>query len=171
MKVTILLCVFESLLSRYSSTLLQVWFIAHQEYHYIMFCMLAELREPLLDVVERLRFRNVIHEERANSIPIVCVRDSSVPFLASSVPDLCADLLVLHLDVPSRKFHSDGWLRVFLELVLCVAQEEVWLSYPWIPDEHYFEKVVIMLVLREVAPKWGLEAWWWLVRLINRIHF
>jgi hypothetical protein len=73
-----------------------------------MFCMLAKLREPLLNVVERLRFRDVIHEERPDSIPIVRVRDGSVPFLASSVPDLCADLLVLHLNVPCRKFHSYG---------------------------------------------------------------
>ena len=90
-----------------------------------MFCMLAELREPLVNVVEGLRFSDVIYEERPYSIPIVRVRDGSVPFLASGVPDLCADLLILHLNVPCREFHSYGGLRVFLELVLSVAQEEV----------------------------------------------
>jgi len=90
-----------------------------------MFSMLAELREPLLYVVERLWFSDVIHKECPNSIPIVRVRDGSVPFLASGVPDLCADLLILHLNVSCREFHSDGRLRVFLELVLSIAQEEV----------------------------------------------
>lgn len=90
-----------------------------------MFCMLAKLREPLLNVVEGLRFSDVIHEERPDSIPVVGVRDGSVPFLASSVPDLCADLLILDLNVPCREFHSDSGLRVFLELVLSVAQEKV----------------------------------------------
>ena len=90
-----------------------------------MFCMLAELRKPFLNVVEGLWFGDIIHEERPDSISIVRVRDSSVPFLASGVPDLCTNLLILHLNVPCRKFHSDGGLRVFLELVLCVAQEEV----------------------------------------------
>lgn len=72
--------------------------------------MLAELREPLLNVVEGLRFSNVIHEERSDSIPVVRVSYGSVPFLASGVPDLCADLLILHLNVPCGEFHSDGGL-------------------------------------------------------------
>jgi len=90
-----------------------------------MFCMLAKLREPLVNVVESLRFSDVIHEERPDSITVVRVRDGSVPFLARGVPDLCADLLILHLNVPCSEFHSYCGLRVFLELVLSVAQEEV----------------------------------------------
>jgi hypothetical protein len=72
--------------------------------------MLAELREPLLNVVEGLRFCDIIHEERPYSVPVVRVRNGSVPFLASGVPNLCTDLLILHLNVPCGEFHSYGRL-------------------------------------------------------------
>ena len=60
--------------------------------------MLVDLLKPVLDVVKSALLRAVVHEHDSHRTLVISLRDRAEPFLASGVPDLKLDSLVLHID-------------------------------------------------------------------------
>jgi len=123
--LTMMLGVGLSLFCGDGSELLEVGLVSDEQHDYVVLSVLAELRIPFLNIVEGAGLGDVVHQKGADSVSVVGVRDGSVPLLARGVPDLCAHLLVLDLNVSRRELNADRRLRVLFELVLRVAKEQV----------------------------------------------
>jgi hypothetical protein len=71
------------------------------------------------------------------------------PFLASGVPNLSLDDLVVNTDAAGGEFNPDGGLGLEAELILGKARQEVGLANARVPYQHHLEQVVVV-VLRSV---------------------
>ncbi len=120
--------------------------------------MLPELREPLLNVLERIRFCDVIYEESADSVSIISVCDSPVSFLPCRVPNLSSHLLTFYLYVSCSKFNSDGRLRILFKLISGIAEQQIRFTHARVTDQDYFKQMVIVLVLRVLLVKAGCRS-------------
>jgi hypothetical protein len=89
--------------------------------------------------------------------------------LASGVPDLSTDLLVLHLDISRGEFDTNGTLGILFELILGVPEQQVRFPHARVPDQNYLEQVIVVLLMRKIATL-RLERWL-VVVLIYVIHF
>lgn len=67
----------------------QVAFVPHQKYYYILGCSCLDLFHPFLDVVEGFLFAYVEHDDGSYGSFVVGMSYSAVSFLAGSVPNLC----------------------------------------------------------------------------------
>ena len=110
--------------------------------------MFPELCEPPLDVLEGVVFRDVINKESSNCITIVGIGNGPISFLASSVPDLRSYVLIFYFDAPRGELHADRRLGIYLELVLRVSEQQVRLTHPRVADQHYFEEMVVVVLVR-----------------------
>ena len=120
--------------------------------------MLPQLREPLLNVLERIRFCDVIYEESADSVPIISVSDSPVSFLSRGVPNLRSHLLIFNLYVSCGKFNADGRLRILFKLISGIAEQQIRFTHARVTDQDYFKQMVIVLVLRVLLVKAGCRS-------------
>ena len=64
----------------------------------ISICMIPEFSEPSLDILVCEMLGNVVDQKSSHSSSVVRTGDSSVPLLASRVPDLGLDSLSINLD-------------------------------------------------------------------------
>ena len=109
--------------------------------------VVAELRQPSLDVLERVLLGDVIHKQSSNSSSVVSAGDGSVSLLASSVPDLRLNHLAVDRDTTGGKLDTDGGLGFEVELIAGESREEVALSDTRVSDQHNLEEVVVFVVL------------------------
>lgn len=130
-----------------SSLLLEVWLVAYEQNTDIVLCMFSQFREPTLNVLEGAVLGDVVDKEGTNCIAIVSVSDSSVAFLTCSVPYLCSHILIFNFDTSGCEFDSNSRLRIDLELVLCVSKKEIRFSHPWVTNQHYFEEVIVVVLV------------------------
>jgi hypothetical protein len=71
------------------------------------------------------------------------------PFLASGVPNLGLDDLIVNADAAGSEFNSDGGLGLEAEFVPGEARQEVGLANARVPYQHHLEQIVVV-VLRSV---------------------
>mmetsp|Transcript_12816 Transcript_12816/g.39407 ORF Transcript_12816/g.39407 Transcript_12816/m.39407 type:complete len:210 (+) Transcript_12816:1973-2602(+) len=107
---------------------LQVTLVAHEHNNNVGIRVVPELPQPAFDVLKGDLLRDVIHEEGADSSPIVRSRDRPISLLTSSIPDLSLDRSTLSLDATCGKLHPNGRLGLEIELVSCKPREQVRLS-------------------------------------------
>ena len=60
--------------------------------------MRLNLLDPVSDVVEGLLIRAVVNKDNSHGALVVCLGDSSEPFLAGCVPDLQFHDLIVDID-------------------------------------------------------------------------
>ena len=63
-------------------------------------CVLLDVSDPVLDVVEALLVRDVVHQHDAHGAPVVGGGDGPEPLLSRRVPYLQLDFLPVQLDCP-----------------------------------------------------------------------
>lgn len=98
---------------RLRTALTDVSLIAHQGDHYVLGGVLAQLIQPLADVVKALLVRDVVYEQRPHRSPVVSSRDGFVPLLARCVPDLGAYSAARQKGYSARReLYADGGGRV-----------------------------------------------------------
>lgn len=64
----------------------QITFVAYEQFVDVLARVALDLLEPLLDVVERLLVRAVVHYDDAVRAPVVRRRDRTESLLASRIP-------------------------------------------------------------------------------------
>jgi hypothetical protein len=84
------------LLSRHSSV--QVHLISYKEDKRFLAALLLYILDPLLQCVERINRRDIIHYNRSRSVPYVARDQGTEPLLSGSVPKLHANcsIVVIH---------------------------------------------------------------------------
>lgn len=101
---------------------------------------------PILDAVERLLVRHIVHKDETHGAPVVCSGDRPVPLLPGCVPNLKFDSLVIpknRLDLEVYPYCTDEGRR---EGVVGVAEEEGSLAHGRVANNQEFEHVVKVLV-------------------------
>lgn len=68
------------------------------------------------------------------------------PFLASSVPNLSLDNLVINPQTPGRELDTNSRLRLQIKLVFCKPREQVGFTNAWVSNQNQLEKVIILLI-------------------------
>lgn len=97
--------------------------------------MVAELFQPPGHILICLVFADIVHQQSADSSPIVGGGDGAVPLLAGSIPDLCLDGFGVHLDGPCGELYADGGLGVEVELIASKTAQQVGLADARISDQ------------------------------------
>ncbi len=87
--------------------------------------VVAQLLQPSRDILVCLVLADVVNEEGPNSAAVVGGGNSTVSFLASSIPNLCLDSLGVDLDGARGELDTDGGLGVEVELVASESAEKV----------------------------------------------
>lgn len=85
---------------------------------------------------------DIVHEQGANSTPIVCGCDGAVALLTSSVPDLGFDGFIVDLDAARGELHSDSGLAIKIELVARETREQVRFSDAAVSYEYDLEEIL-----------------------------
>lgn len=129
-KTSIILCVFSD------NTLRKTEIDVHKE-------LTGELIEPALDAIEGRPTTNVVNDKRTDSAAIVSGSDGPEALLAGGVPDLGLDLLAVDINDLGLELHSNGGLGVLVELVASEPPEQVRLPHRRVPNQHYFEQVLL----------------------------
>jgi hypothetical protein len=100
----------------------EVTFVADEDDGHLLICVVPDLLQPLADRLKRDSARYVVDEQHADRLPIVSVRDCSIPLLSSRVPDLRPDKDILYRDIMSGEFYSNRCMRLSFKLVLCISE-------------------------------------------------
>ena len=83
---------------RDNALVLEITLVTEEKLIYCARRVLLDVSEPVGDVLERVFFCDVKHEQYAHSIPVMRCGDGPEPFLASSVEELQLDLLAIQIN-------------------------------------------------------------------------
>jgi hypothetical protein len=86
--------------------------ITNENLVYWLRCVLLDILEPLLDVLEGLLICDVIHQKDSHGISIVSGRDCLEPFLTRCIQQLQLDFLVVKFNSPQLEIYSDRWCTI-----------------------------------------------------------
>ena len=79
--------------------------------------------------------------------------------MASGVPNLGLEDLVIDPYGPGGEFNSYGGLGLEVELVACEPGEKVGLSHARVSDQHQLEQVVVVIIPSVVGRHRELMGW------------
>eukprot|EP00694_Reclinomonas_americana_P003078 EC789255.1.p1 GENE.EC789255.1~~EC789255.1.p1 ORF type:complete len:137 (-),score=19.72 EC789255.1:71-481(-) len=79
------------LLRLHRAQVAQIALVADQHNDHGTLGVLTQLLQPLLRTLERVRLRNVVHQQSSQRTSIVRARNGTVSLLPCRVPDLCLD--------------------------------------------------------------------------------
>lgn len=88
----------------------QIGLVSDQHDDNVTVGMVSQLLEPSSDVLVCLVLADVVDEQGTDSAAVVGRSDGTVAFLASSIPDLSLDGLVVDLDAACSELDTDGRL-------------------------------------------------------------
>ena len=77
---------------------------------------------------ERVPPRDIVDEQRAGSASVVGAGDGLKRFLASSVPNLQFDVLVVDLNRAGSEFDANRQIVLLTEALVCELEEQAGLS-------------------------------------------
>mmetsp|Transcript_24079 Transcript_24079/g.75448 ORF Transcript_24079/g.75448 Transcript_24079/m.75448 type:complete len:263 (+) Transcript_24079:560-1348(+) len=122
----------------------EIALVPHQELVHVLVGVAVDLVEPLLDVVEALLVRHIIHHNNAVSPAVVAAGDCAEALLPGSIPNLQLDHLALELHGANFKVDADGG-----DVALCVGiiretQQEARLSDAAVTDQQELEEIIIL---------------------------
>eukprot|EP00403_Amphidinium_massartii_P014226 CAMPEP_0178422618 /NCGR_PEP_ID=MMETSP0689_2-20121128/27267_1 /TAXON_ID=160604 /ORGANISM="Amphidinium massartii, Strain CS-259" /LENGTH=115 /DNA_ID=CAMNT_0020044189 /DNA_START=192 /DNA_END=539 /DNA_ORIENTATION=+ len=113
----------------------KIGFVTYEQDDNIGVSMLSELLQPPLQVLKGSPLGNVVHQQGTDSIAVVCVCDCSIPFLSSSVPNLCLNhLATVGGNALRGKLNSNCGLGLKVELVACESRQQVRLTHTGVAD-------------------------------------
>ena len=118
----------------------QIALVSHQHDNDVCVGMVAELFQPARDVLVCLVLGDVVDKECADSTTVVCAGDCAVALLASGIPDLGLDGLVVDLDAASSELDADGGLAVEVEFVTGETREQVGFTNTGVSNEDHLEE-------------------------------
>lgn len=99
-----------SLLGGHSAQVSQIGLVSNQHDDNVTVGMVSQLFEPSGDVLVCLVLADVVNEQGTNGAAVVGRGNGAVTLLASGIPDLGLDCLVVDLDAARSKFDTDSRL-------------------------------------------------------------
>jgi hypothetical protein len=108
--------------------------------------MIAELFQPACDVLVGLVLGDVVDEEGADCATVVSTGDGAVALLASGIPDLSLDGLVVDLNAASGELDADSGLAVQVEFIASETREKVGFTDAGVSNKHHLEEELWMSV-------------------------
>ena len=78
---------------------LEIALVSHEDDDDFFISVILNFCEPFTYCFVGRSARDIIDEEHTNGLPVVGVRDSPIPLLASCVPNLRSDQVILDLHV------------------------------------------------------------------------
>lgn len=102
---------------------LQITLVADQDDGYFFVSVVPHFLQPLPYRLEGVSTGDVVNEQHPDGLPVVRIRNGSIPFLTGSVPDLGPNQDVLNVDGVRGELNSNGGVRVTLELVFGISIE------------------------------------------------
>lgn len=90
----------------------QIALVSHQHDDNVCVCMVSQFLQPSCHILVGLVLADVVNEKGAHSAAVVGRRNSTVPLLASGIPDLRLDRLGIDLNGPGRELDADRGLGV-----------------------------------------------------------
>ena len=117
-KLTVTLSELFGFLSFDSSQVMEIRLISHQHNSNVLVSIVFELVEPFLNALKCLLLCDVVNEQGTNGSSIISTRDSSVPLLPCSVPDLSFDDFAIALNTLRSKLNTNRCLTLEVEFIL-----------------------------------------------------
>lgn len=102
---------------------LQITLVADQDDGYFFVSVVPHFLQPLPYRLEGVSTGDIVNEQHPDGLPVVRIRNGSIPFLTGSVPDLGPNQDVLNVDGVRGELNSNGGVRVTLELVFGISIE------------------------------------------------
>ena len=120
----------------------QVGFVSNKnEQHGFRRLVLAVL-DPGLNVLEAVSPRDVVHDQSARTVLVVRSGDRAEVFLTRRVPYLHSVYLIFERKVLRAELNADRRLVVVVEVVMCVAEEQVGLAHRGVADYYVLEQEI-----------------------------
>lgn len=117
----------------------QVALIANEHDRHIGVAVLLDFLQPSGEMGEGIPPRDVVDEECARRTAIVRTRNTLERFLASRVPDLQLDVLLLDLDGASTKLDSDGQIVLLTEPLVRELEKKAGFSDTCVSNDDVLE--------------------------------
>jgi hypothetical protein len=118
----------------------QIGLVSNQHDDNVTVGMVSQLFEPSGDVLVCLVLADIVDEQGTDGAAVVSRGDGAVTLLASGIPDLSLDGLVVDLDAACSKLDTDGRLRIKVELVAGETAQEVGFTDTRISDQDDLEE-------------------------------
>ena len=90
--------------------------------------ILSHFFEPARQMRERVPPRDIVDEQSASSTSVVGAGDGLKRFLASSVPNLQLDVLVVDLNRAGSEFDANRQIVLLTEALVCKLEEQAGLA-------------------------------------------
>lgn len=113
----------------------QIALVSDQHDDDVRIGVVSELLQPPSDVLIGLVLGDIVNQQGSDCASVVCGGNGSVSLLSGGIPDLRLDRLCVNLDGSCRKLHTDGTLRVEVELVASKSAQQVGLSDTRVSDQ------------------------------------
>mmetsp|Transcript_20605 Transcript_20605/g.53255 ORF Transcript_20605/g.53255 Transcript_20605/m.53255 type:complete len:308 (+) Transcript_20605:259-1182(+) len=123
----------------------QVALVADEQLVDVLRCIPVNLVQPGLDVLERLRVGDVIHDDDAVRAAVIAARDRAEALLPRRIPDLQLDGLAIELNRANFEVHADRADVRLRVRVVSEAQQQARLAHATVANQHQLEDVVILL--------------------------
>jgi hypothetical protein len=134
------------------SLVLEVGLVADEDLDDVGARVLADLSEPVLDVLERLPVGDIVYQDAPVGAFVVGGGDGlkpgqpGLPLLSGGVPNLELYVFVVDFGVPDSEVHSDGRQERLVEYVIGVSAQNVRLSGTTVSDDENLENVLRVCV-------------------------
>ena len=102
----------------------QIRFVAYEHHHYVWVSVLSHFLQPSGQVVEGLFAGDVVHQQSTGGSSVVGPRYAFKGFLASGVPDLQLDVLLVNFDCPTAELYADGQVVLLSEPLVGKLKEQ-----------------------------------------------
>ena len=109
--------------------------VADEEGHSVVAGVPPDFLHPVLDVVEGLLPRDVVHEEDQLAVPVEYFVQRFVRLLPSCVPNLELNDFVFYLQQEGAEFDSNGDFVIVLELVFSQPHQDRTFAHACTKDE------------------------------------
>jgi len=96
----------------------QIRFVGNQHLGHSTVCMCLDLFQPVLNIAESALFSAIIDQNNSHRTLVICLGDSTETLLASCVPYLQLDSLVLNINGLDLEVDSNGWHVTSWEMIL-----------------------------------------------------
>jgi hypothetical protein len=134
----------------YLPLMLEVALVAQDHDLDILLAVLSQLLEPVVHIFERFSPSDIVDDYRAMRILVISAGDSSVLFLASSVPKLRLDCFVIDLHVMSGEIDAYCVSGILFEGISGEPAQEVGLADARVADQYDFEEEVGVFVVHRM---------------------
>jgi hypothetical protein len=132
------------ILSPHDPIVLQIAFVAHQQYLGFWRTRIFDFCVPVRNgILKGLFISDVEDNHECVCAPVVWARDGSEALMASRIPNLELDLIAIERKRLEPEVNADGRQEDLAELIICVSHYYRWLSDARVAHQDNLEEIVV----------------------------